>query len=290
MEKRHLIRNFPALRWSSALPAIVSAATLSLFIALLYWEILHKLARDWLTIPSLSHGPLIPLLAAWIAIRRRDRISALPAGPDARGLLIVAASCALLLFGTLAAEFFLARISFVLLLAGLVWTFWGAARLRALRFPFLLLATMVPLPGLVYNALAFPLQLFATMVSARLAEMLGITLYVDGNIIHLAGISLGIDEACSGLSSLSALFIGGLVFGRMECSTTACRLLLGLLAFPAAVATNIIRVTGTAVLADYNSDYAMGFYHGFSGWLVFVLGSTALYGAGLLLHKWEQRA
>ena len=53
-----------------------------------------------------------------------------------------------------------------------------------------LLATMVPLPSIFYNAIAAPLQLFASDVSTNLAQLLGIAVYRDGNVIHLANISL----------------------------------------------------------------------------------------------------
>jgi exosortase/archaeosortase family protein len=48
---------------------------------------------------------------------------------------------------------------------------------------------------------------------------------------------------------------------------------------------NVLRVTGTAVLADYQPEWAMGFYHLFEGWLVFLLGFTALFGAGKLFSR-----
>ncbi len=65
------------------------------------------------------------------------------------------------------------RFAFVLVLVGLVWTFWGFPRLRTLAFPFLLLATMVPLPVMVYNSLAAPLQLLASDLATRIAQVLG---------------------------------------------------------------------------------------------------------------------
>jgi exosortase len=151
------------------------------------------------------------------------------------------------------------------------------ARLRTRAFPFLLLATMVPLPGIVYNALAAPLQLFASDIATRLAQLLGVTVYRDGNIIQLAYTSLGVVEACSGLNSLSALIIASLLLGYLICWRLLTRIFLLALSIPLAIAVNVLRVTGTAVLADYNQEFAMGFYHSFSGWLVFLVGFGALY-------------
>src|SRR5262249_39742003 len=154
------------------------------------------------------------------------------------------------------------------LLAGLTWTFWGAPRAQSLGFPLVLLATMVPLPAIVYNMVAAPLQLFASQVATSLAQALGVSIYRDGNIIHLANTSLGVAEACSGLHSLSALVVGSLLLGFLEDASITGRILLCLISIPLAVAVNVLRVAGTAVLADYRLEFAEGFYHAFSGWLV----------------------
>jgi exosortase len=262
----------------------VKIALLTALIGLLYGSVLADLAQDWWKEEALSYGMLIPPFAAYIVWLRRRRTLVCPATPDSRGLWLTALACALFLSGKLAAEFFLMRISFVVLLAGLVWTFWGAQRLRTLAFPFLLLATMVPLPVIVYNSLSAPLQLLASDLATSLAQTIGVTVYRDGNIIQLASTSLGVAEACSGLASLSTLIVASLLLGYLICTRLVTRIGLLLLAIPLAIAVNILRVTGTAILADYNQNFAMGFYHSFSGWLVFMAGFGLLYGFSKLMH------
>jgi exosortase len=257
-------------------------------LGLLYWEVLTDLAHDWWTEPNLSQGLLIPPLAAFLAWGTREKTFSLPARPDSRGLLVVALACVTYVLGKVGAEFFLPRISFVLLLAGLVWTFWGTARLRSLGFPFVLLATMVPLPTILYNAMAAPLQLFASDVATKIADAAGVSIYRDGNIIILAHISLGVEEACSGLNSLAALIVGSLLLGFLQCSRIWTRSLLLLLSIPISIAVNVVRVSGTAILADRHEEFALGFYHSFSGWLVFVAGFAVLYGLSKTLHWFER--
>lgn len=252
--------------------------------AALFWDVLADMAHDWWTEPALSQGLLIPPLALYIAWLYRQQTFRHPASTDRRGLLLTAFACVLFIFGKLASEFFMTRISFVVLVIGLIWTFWGVQRLRTLTFPLLLLATMVPLPGLIYNSLAAPLQLFASDIATKIAQAVGISVFRDGNIIQLAGVSLGVAEACSGLNSLSALMVGGILFGFLICSRPVSRILLFASAIPLAIAVNVLRVAGTAVLADYNQEFAMGFYHSFSGWLVFVAGAAVLYVLAQLLH------
>jgi exosortase len=261
---------------------------LTLLVALmatLYSQVLADLAHDWWTEASLSQGLLIPPLASFIAWSRRNQTLAEPPAADNRGLWLVACACLMYILGKLASEFFLPRMSFVILLAGLVWIFWGYARLKTLAFPLLLLATMVPLPVLVYNTVAAPLQLFASDVATNLAQLLGVAVYRDGNVIHLAQTSLGVEEACSGLNSLSALMVASLLLGYLMCRSLSARVILFALSIPLSIAVNVLRVTGTAVIADYHEEFAMGFYHSFSGWLIFIGGFVILYGIALGLNR-----
>lgn len=260
-------------------------AVIAALIVILYSEIIPDLVSDWWTQPALSYGLLIPPMALYIASLRRNITFAIPAQRSWSGCWLVAFSCLVFLAGSLSAEFFLSRISLVILLAGLVWTFWGWARLRTLAFPFLLLATMVPLPQLVYNSLSAPLQLFASSVATDLAQALGVTVFRDGNIIHLAHVSLGVAEACSGLSSLSAMVVASLLLGFLASASMVGRILLLVSSVPLAIAVNVVRVTGTAVLADYQTDFALGFYHAFSGWLVFLVGLAALWAFSKILFR-----
>ena len=256
---------------------------------ILFGTVLIDMARDWWNEPAWSQGMLLPPLALYISWINRNRTFSFAATSDRRGLLWIAIACCSFILGKLASEFFMMRFAFVILLIGLVWTFWGFPRLRTLAFPFLLLATMIPLPTLVYNSLAAPLQLLASDLATRIAQGFGVSVFRDGNIIQLAGVSLGVAEACSGLNSLSALIVGSLLLGYLICSRPASRITLFAAAIPLAIGVNILRVAGTALLADYNQEFAMGFYHAFSGWLVFVAGFGLLYLCARMLHALLER-
>jgi exosortase len=256
----------------------------SLVIAL-YAEILADLAAEWWSVPSSSYGMLIPPLAGSIVYMNRKALFAVPAIPDVRGLWLTALGCLILIGGHLAAEFFLARLSTVIIAAGLAWTFWGPRRLKLLTFPFVLLSTMVPLPAIMYNAIAVPLQLFASGAATSAAQAVGVSIYRQGNVIQLANTSLGVAEACSGLQSLSALLVASLLIGFVENGSTLGRVFLFLLAAPLAVLVNVLRITGTAILADYRLEFALGFYHSFSGWLVFLVGFGGLWVLGKAIFR-----
>jgi len=253
-------------------------------IAALFVSVLADMAHDWWIEPAWSQGMLLPPLALYIAWIQRSRILSCAATPDQRGLFLTALACVTYLLGRLASEFFLTRMSFVILLAGLIWTFWGRGRLRRLVLPLLLLASMVPLPVMLYNSLAGPLQLLASEGATQIAQSAGVSVFRDGNVIQLAGATLGVAEACSGLNALSALIVGSLLLGYLFCSGWVARIALIVASVPLAIGVNVIRVAGTAILADFNREFALGFYHAFSGWLVFVAGLGLLYLTARALH------
>jgi exosortase len=271
----------PAL---ASAPSWINVSIIVTLSVILFWNIYREMASDWWNYDAYSQGMLLPPLALYVAWLSRTRVFAIPARIDLKGLWLSAAACSVYVLGELASEFFMSRISSVMLLAGIIWTFWGYQRLRSLGFPLLLLATMVPLPSIVYNSLAAPLQLFASDVAATIAQLSNVSVYRDGNILKLAEVTLGVAEACSGLNSLSALVVGSVLLGYLMCTEVWSRALLVACSVPIAIVVNVFRVAGTAILADYHREFAMGFYHSFSGWLVFLIGFGLLYLVAAALH------
>ena len=267
------------------LPALLLVALM----CALYWDVVASMAEVWWVDPAYSHGMLIPPLALYIAWIQKEEILSAPARPSAWGLWLTAFGCFVLLLGKLGAEFFLARQSMVLILAGMILTFWGSARLLKMVFPLVLLATMVPLPTIVYNKLAAPLQLFSSWVATETLDWMGVPVFRDGNVINLPELSLGVAEACSGLRSLSSLTVLALVVGFFVLASVWGKVLLFLLAFPTAIGINVVRVTATALMAREDPRLAEGIFHSFSGWVVFVAGFAVLYSIATVIGKFEKK-
>jgi exosortase len=264
-------------RVAYALPVV----TLGLAI---YGKPLTGLIREWWS-PGHSQSLVIFVFAALVAWLRRRTVSAIPSSYQPQGLLLAGAGCALHVFGQIALGAYASQLSFLLVVSGIIWTFWGIGRLRAFALPISLLAAAIPLPSLVYDSLSFPLQMLATTIACWAADLAGIAIYREGNIIHLAGMSVGVWEACNGLNSLKALLAGSVVLAFLVCRLPLTRILVCAAAFPVAVIANVVRVTGTAMLSDWHPVYAIGFYHAFSGWMIFLLGAIALYGAAFSMRK-----
>ena len=128
----------------------------------LYWRVLHKLVIDWASDGNYSHGFFIVPLAAFFVWERRKALAATPIRPSWIGFFVMVASLGVLLAGLLGAELFLSRISILGLLAGAVLFVLGWGYLGKLAFPLAFLLLMIPLPAIIFNQIAFPLQLLAS--------------------------------------------------------------------------------------------------------------------------------
>jgi len=251
---------------------------LLLLVTFSYFHMLLALAVDWWTDPNASHGLIVPFFCAWVIWRQRERIAAAPANPSWWGLAIAALGVAILLLGVFGAEVFLSRVSLLILIAGLAIQFRGWAFFRTLLFPWALLFLTIPLPAIMLNEIAFPLQFLASGLASRLLELLGVPVLREGNVIHLPSITLDVVEACSGLRSLVSLITLAVIYGYLFERRVWRRCLLVAVAVPIAVAANGLRIMGSGLLGQYwDPQKAEGFFHLFSGWLVFLLSLALLF-------------
>ena len=261
---------------------IGSLCLLAVSAAWLYADVVVRLVSDWYNDDNYSHGFVIVPLALFFAYERRDQLLSAQRRPmTALGLLVVAASLLLLVAGTLASEFFLTRVSLVGALAGTVLFLLGATHLRILSFPLTFLLLMIPIPAIVFNQIAFPLQLVASSFGESVVALAGVPVLREGNVIILASTTLEVAEACSGIRSLISLLTLGILFGYFTDRRLAMRTLLALVTIPIAIVSNGLRVAGTGIAAHYfGSAAAEGFFHTFSGWLVFVTATAMLFAVG----------
>jgi len=252
----------------------------------LYQAVVPHLVWQWANDEDYTHGFLILPLALYFVWERRQKLLAMEARPGLLGAGLLAVGLLMLVVGSVGAELFLQRFSLIVVLAGLVWLVLGAAFLRELLFPIAFLVFMIPLPAIVMNAIAFPLQLFAAQSATFCMQVAGIPVLREGNTIVLSNTTLEVVEACSGIRSLQALLALGAVYGYFTQKAVWKRWALLVLSVPIAIAANAFRVAGTGFLAHFiGAEAAQGFYHSFAGWIVFAVAFVLLLGAGTLLSR-----
>lgn len=260
----------------------------TLAFGLLFAQPFAGLVRDWWTVPEAGHGLLLAPVAVWLAWRTGVRKEATPQPALGLALLVVAVvvRCA----AGLAAELFTMRASMIMALAALVIHRFGVRQLLHWWLPFTLAALAVPLPELVTQALALPLQFRASRMGAALLELRNVPVLLTGNVIRLPGHELFVTEACSGLRSITALLSVGVLASAMLLQTIAGRLLLVLMTLPIAIVVNGVRVFLTGFLVYYVSpSLGKGFMHDTEGWLLFLVSLVSLAGSAWMIRLVERR-
>lgn len=271
----------------------------------LYATFLAKLGFDWWTDENYSHGLLIPFVigiviwSEWSGLRRLAGKPSVIVG----GTLIVF-SFLLLAAGTLGAELFTQRVSFVMMLAGIIVYLFGTKVIDLLIVPFVLLLLAIPIPQIIFNRIAFPLQIWASQAAVWGVRLFEVPTLRKGNVIDILPkgstqtISLEVVEACSGIRSLMTLVTLALIlayftrhkgnarFAMFSAADLWRAVILMAAAVPIAVLTNAARVTATGVLTYYYGKQATdSVWHEVSGWLVYVVALLLLIGSNLLLKK-----
>lgn len=291
-------------------PAAIFAA-----ISFLYLPVLMKLGRDWWTDENYSHGLLVPFIIGFMLWTERERLER-AARVSHPSLWLGGASIILgimaLWAGTAGAELYVQRMSLVLLLAGVVIYFWGFKLLRLTIVAFTLLVLAIPIPAIIFNQIAFPLQLFASRFAVWTMRAFEIPVLRQGNIIELLPLGaretkkLEVVEACSGIRSLMTLLTLSVVFayftrpksddkdagssggslGFLKRWAFWRSLIIVFSAIPIAILTNAARVSGTGILAHfYGLQVADGFFHSFSGWVVYIVAFLLLFAVGWILDR-----
>jgi exosortase len=283
-------------------------------IAFAYVTVLVKLFNDWWNDENYSHGLLIPVVIGYILWTQREKLARTTIRPS---LLVGGAAILFALFalwaGVAGAELYTQRMSLILLLAGITVYFWGFSLLRFLLVPLGLLFLAMPIPAIIFNKIAFPLQLFASRCAVWSMSMLGIPVLRQGNIIELKPLNsfdtkkLEVVEACSGIRSLMTLLTLAVVFAYFTHSPSDTpprsgggrfswlksywfwrSAIIVVSAVPIAILTNAFRVSGTGVLAHYyGTEVADGFFHSFSGWVVYIVAFILLFAIGMILDRFK---
>ena len=246
-------------------------------VGFLYYSILGRLVLDWWNDPNFSHGFFVPLFSGFLLWVERKRLAGITPRPSWFGLVVVAGALVILLVGVFGAELFLSRSSLLFLLAGLIIYFQGWPFFRAVFFPWIFLFLMIPIPSIIFNQITFPLQLLASRLASAVLPVLNVPVLREGNVIQLPAMPLEVAEACSGIRSLMSLGTLAIIYGYFLENRVLGRVLLVLASVPIAVAANALRIVGTGLLVQYWDPHkALGFFHEFSGWVIFMTSLALL--------------
>jgi exosortase len=266
--------------------ALIATLMIAAGFAAVYWQVFAKLVHDWYNDDNYSHGFLIIPVALYLAWERRQKLQQMTPAPSGFGMVVVVGSILVLLAGILGSELFLQRVSIIGAFVGTLLFMFGWQCLRVLVFPLAFLLLMIPIPAIIFNQIAFPLQLLASRFGETAMGLASVPVLREGNVLILANTTLEVAEACSGIRSLVSLLTLAIVLGYFSDSRAWVRTLVAASSVPVAVITNGLRVAGTGIAAhEFGPEAAQGFFHEFSGWIVFVAAFALLLGLQQLIAR-----
>lgn len=264
----------------------LKCGALLLFLIALGIPIFPDMFHQWIKDPDNSHCILIPFVSIFLGYRYAKTVTREMIKPCGTGIIFLVISLFIYIISIAGEIVLFARIAFVLILISLVVFNFGVDVIRRIYFPLVFLFFMIPIPITLYNMAAFPLQIFASKVSANVIYSIGIPVIREGNVLHLTNGSLEVVEACSGIRSLVSYVTLGIFFAHISKTSLVKKVLLLCSTIPLALMANIVRISSSCVLAHFYGDkVAKGFLHEFSGMAVFMLGIILMLLLNALLSR-----
>jgi EpsI family protein len=266
---------------SLSVTSLTKAAFYGLLLVGLYYQAIAFMTKQW-NKDEYTYCYLMPPVIIFLIWQKRVSLANLPSLPSWKGAISLLIGIAFFWLGELGGEYFTLYLSLWLVIVGLCWIHLGSKKLKIIAFPLFMILTMFPLPNFIYNKISLKLQLISSHLGVSLLHTYGMPAYREGNIIDLAFTQLQVVEACSGLKTLISLIVLGLLLAYFYKAPLWKRAFLMISTVPIAILTNSTRIAVTGVLYEiWGSGVAEGFFHGFSGILIFMCSFCSM-----LLEIW----
>ncbi|MCB1734812.1 MAG: exosortase/archaeosortase family protein [Gammaproteobacteria bacterium] len=254
-------------------------------LALLYAAPIAWLFDYWMNNLDHSIGILAPLFSAWLLWMRRGLLASLPVTHNTSGFGLIVPGLLLHVAGLVSGEYLLSGLALPMLLHGGSLWLEGKQRASVMAFPFWFLLFAFPFFDTIEIYLSFPMRLASTIFAqGLLAPFMEVTR--SGTELLTPNIDVAVIASCSGLNYLSTLLMLGVVFAWLTEDRGSGRFILIALTPLIVLVANGLRIATVAVLGYvYGRETALGFFHDFSGLLVFALAIVLLFLAGILVHR-----
>jgi len=273
-------QSVPAARYLNR-AALILCGLLGVALIAVYFPALRWTAQILFSSEDMAHGLFAPLVALYIAVSKRGEILQQPAAPSMWGILVLAIAGAAGVIASVGTSATLQRFAFLASLIGCIVLVGGLPALLRLKFPLFLLLFTFPIPQLLYAEITAPLQSWATILSEKTLALAGFSVIREGNLLELPHYRLSIVEACSGIRSLITLAFFCVLYAYFLEERTWARLAVVALSIPAALILNVVRITATGILGEFNPRFTQGIYHEALGWACLALA----FGLVLVLHR-----
>ncbi len=256
---------------------LVSAVVAAALLLYVFWDGLARMVGKWDT-EEYSHGYLIPVIALLMVWQNWENIATRKSISTWVGIGILVPGILIFLMGELSTLYVVIQYAFLITMAGVVLAYFGLGAVRFLWVPLLYLAFMIPLPEFLYSGLSTKLQLISSELGTAIIRLVGISVFLSGNVIDLGAYKLQVVEACSGLRYLFPLMSFGFLISYLYKGPIWHKLVLFASTIPITIMMNSVRIGVIGVLVEYwGIGLAEGFLHDFEGWVVFLACVTILF-------------
>ena len=261
-----------------------------ILVVVLYFPIFWKLYQaKWEDI-DYTHAYFILPLSLWLTWRNRSKIKELTvlnkAGISFVGLLFLLLGLLMYMFGWLQEYLFISTLSLVPLLIGLISYLYGWSVMRALSFPLFYLLLLVPPPLGVLDSITLPMRYGISFLAEKILRFLDYPITREGLLLTIGYNDIFMGQPCSGFRSLVTMFSLVLVYVYISKCSLNKKIALTLFIIPFALIGNLIRVITLCLITFYfGEEVGQGFFHNFSGIVVFIITIFGIIGLESLLER-----
>lgn len=245
--------------------------------------VMYSTSAEWLVVKDwnrqdYTYGWLIPVIVLYLIWEARNDFQRAPSVPSWWGGLLLLVGLAFYWLGELAGEFFTQYFSFSIIIIALCWMLFGWQKIKTILFALLFTLAMYPPPYFLHNKITLQLKVISSELGVKLLHLYGMSVYREGNIIDLGFTQLQVVDACSGLRYLLPLVILSLILAYFFKAALWKKAVLVFSIVPLTIIMNSVRIALTGILYEiWGPVVADDFFHGFSGWFIF------MFSLGLLL-------
>jgi exosortase B len=235
-----------------------------------------------------AHGALILLVMLWLFWGLRQPIADLapqPAPVSGTGIFVLG-----LLTYMVGRVFEISILEFgsqPFVVAGVLLLLRGPQAIRVAWFPLIYFIFMIPLPGILVDAITGPLKQWISAIVVEVLYDVGYPISRNGVILTIGQYQMLVADACSGLHSMYSLSALGTLFMYLMARRSKLHNAIMLLSIlPIAFVANIIRVMALVLITYHFGDEAgQGFLHGAAGMVLMLVALACLFALDSLLGR-----
>ena len=240
---------------------------------------------------DMSFGWLVPVFAAYVLWTSRRELKESVGRPSVLGILACLPCMAVALLGTRGLQVRLEQVGFAGFCIALPWAFFGRRTAKQCVFPAIFLLFTIPLATFL-DTVTIHLRLLASGTAFSVLRGFGVDAVQKGTAIVALGahpFNIDVAEPCSGLRSLFALMALTAAYSWYTQPTWLRRFVLFACSIPLAVLGNVMRILTICLCAAWmSSDFAMGFYHDYSGYVIFIVAISLMVVCGEVVSRFAE--